>query len=431
MSDQAPLVEAKEIGKDFPSPQGGILHVLKKVNVALYSNEIVAIIGPSGCGKSTLLRILAGLIPQTTGEVLYQGQEIHGLLPDMCMVFQSFALYPWMTVKQNIEIVLKAARVSVEEMEKKVTEAIALIGLVGFEEAYPREISGGMKQRVGIARALVRNPKMLFMDEPFSELDAFTAETLRSEVIKIWANKDVALNAILLVSHDIHEVVFMADRIIVLGMNSTSVRGIIENKIPRPRDYRSADFLKLVEQVHDTYGHIEPPTVETKPAREKAGRPLLSVTPDEILGLLEYLNRHEGSQDIFKIGPEIHQHFDKISSVLQAAQLLDFIDIVHRSVNTTEKGKVYLTANREERHQYWKDQLLILPIFTKICDALKNAPEHSLKRSDLIGILKEEFPHQDPALQWTILIHWGHYGHIFTYHRVGKYVTLNDHSNNK
>ncbi len=424
MSDNAPLIEVKNVGKDFPSSQGGILHVLKKVDMALYPNEIVAIIGPSGCGKSTLLRILAGLIPQTTGDIFYQGQKLQGLLPDMCMVFQSFALYPWMNVRQNIEIVLKAARVSVEEMHKKVNEAIGLIGLVGFEEAYPREISGGMKQRVGIARALVRNPKMLFMDEPFSELDAFTAETLRSEVTKIWANKDLALNAILMVSHDIHEVVYMADRIIILGINSTSVRGIIENKIPRPRDYHSADFLKLVEQVHDTYGHIEAPSTDPLPKKEKAGQPLLSVNPDEILGLLEYLNRHGGSQDIFKIGFEIHQHFDKIHSVLQAAQLLDFIDIVHRSVNTTEKGKRFLDAKREERHQYWKEQLLVLPIFTKIYQALKKAPKHSLKKKEILSILKEEFPNQDSALQWTILLHWGHYGHVFTYHRIGKYVSL-------
>ena len=193
--------------------------------------------------KIDAIRILAGLIPQSTGEMFYQGSKLQGLLPDMCMVFQSFALYPWMTVKQNIEIVLKAARVSTEAMEKKTNEAIALIGLVGFEDAYPRELSGGMKQRVGIARALARDPKMLFMDEPFSELDAFTAEVLRSEVIKIWANKELPLNSILLVSHDIHEVVFMADRIIVLGIHPATVHSIIENKIPRPRDYRSPEFL--------------------------------------------------------------------------------------------------------------------------------------------------------------------------------------------
>src|SRR5690242_17382643 len=226
MTEHASILEAKEIGKDFSLPHEQVLHVLEKIDVTLHQEEIVAVIGPSGCGKSTLLRILAGLIVPTTGEILYQGQKLQGLLPDMCMVFQNFALYPWLTVKQNIDIVLKAAHVSTEEMEKRTQDAIALVGLVGFEDAFPKELSGGMKQRVGIARALVLNPKMLFMDEPFSEVDAFTAEVLRTEVIKIWARKDLALSSILLVSHDIHEVVFMADTIIVLGINPSCVRAV-------------------------------------------------------------------------------------------------------------------------------------------------------------------------------------------------------------
>src|SRR6267154_4431511 len=191
MSKDLPLFEAKNIEKDYPLPDGQILHVLEKIDLVVYPNEVVAIIGPSGCGKSTLLRILAGLIPSTKGQIFHHGKELKGLVPDMSMVFQSFALYPWMTVKQNIEIVLKAAHVSVQEMEKKTKEALALVGLVNFENAYPKELSGGMKQRVGIARALVLNPEMLFMDEPFSEVDAFTAEVLRAEVVKIWSVQEL------------------------------------------------------------------------------------------------------------------------------------------------------------------------------------------------------------------------------------------------
>ena len=418
-----PWVEAKDIGKDFTLPNGEMLHVLEKINCALYPEEIVAIIGPSGCGKSTLMRILAGLIMPTTGEILYQGKTLEGLLPDMCMVFQSFALYPWMTVKQNIQIVLKAARVSVAEMEKKTSEAIALTGLVGFEEAYPRELSGGMKQRLGIARALVRDPKMLFMDEPFSALDAFTAEVLRSEMIKIWADKNLSLSSILIVSHDIHEVVFMADRIIVLGTHPVCVRSIIENKLPRPRDYRSPDFLKLVEQLHDTYGHVMAATAEPAAKKEKIG-PLLSVSPDQILGLIEHLHMRGDSQDIFKIGAESYQHFDKVTGVLQAAGLLDFVEIVHRTATVTAKGRRYLQANREVRRQLWKEQLLTIPIFVKTCDLLKRSPHHSIDRAELILFLNKELPHQDAHAQLSILIHWGHYGHMFRYHKRGKYLTL-------
>jgi NitT/TauT family transport system ATP-binding protein len=426
MSKESPLFEAKNIDKDYPLPDGQTLHVLDKIDLVVYPNEIVAIIGPSGCGKSTLLRILAGLIPSSGGRVFHHGQELKGLIPDMSMVFQSFALYPWMTVKQNIEVVLKAARISVEDMEQKTKEAIALIGLGGFENAYPRELSGGMKQRVGIARALVLNPEMLFMDEPFSEVDAFTAEVLRAEVLKIWAAKELRLSSILFVSHDIHEVAFMADRILVLGMSPAKVRAVIENRIPRPRDYHSQDFIKLVEQLHDTYGHIEvlAPKAQKK---EKVG-PLLPVTHDEILGLLRYLNMQGGSQNIFTIGAQRNQHFDKVTTVLQAAELLDFIEIVHRTVTLAKKGKEFLEGGAEIRQRLWKEQLLSIPLFIKTCELLKKAPNKSLHREQLMTFLIKELPYQNASTQLHTLARWGRYGGLFTYHKKTKQLTLmNNH----
>lgn len=416
------LFEAKDIEKDFPLPHGQELHVLEKINLSIHPNEVVAIIGPSGCGKSTLLRILAGLIPPTKGERYHHGHKIEGLLPNMSMVFQSFALYPWMTVKQNIDVVLKAAGASVDEMMQKTKEAIALIGLTGFEEAYPREISGGMKQRVGIARALVRNPEMLFMDEPFSELDAFTAEVLRSEVIKIWSNKKLPLSSILIVSHDVREVAFMADRIIVLGMHPTSVLAVIENPLPRPRDYHSPEFLSLVEQLHDTYGKIEPPTIKRAPKKERI-TPLLPATIDEIVGLLKFLWARKGSQDIFKIGAESNIHFDKLTIILQAAELFDFVGIVHRTVTLMPRGKEFLEGNEKQRHLIWKQQLLTIPLFIKMVDLLKKAPNHSLDRQELLSILSRALPHQDANIQLHTLIRWGHYGELFTYRRRTKSVT--------
>jgi NitT/TauT family transport system ATP-binding protein len=425
MSKEPPLFEARNIDKDY-SLDGQTLHVLDKIDLVVYPNEIVAIIGPSGCGKSTLLRILAGLISPTRGQIFHHGQELKGLVPDMSMVFQNFALYPWMTVKQNIEVVLKAAHVSAQDMEKKTKEAIVLIGLEGFENAYPRELSGGMKQRVGIARALVLNPELLFMDEPFSEVDAFTAEVLRAEVLKVWVSKELRLSSILFVSHDIYEVAFMADRIIVLGMNPAKVRAVIENKILRPRDYRSDDFLKLVEQLHDTYGHIEAP-VPKAPKKEKIG-PLLPVTPDEILGLLGYLNMHGGSQNIFTIGAHRNQHFDKVTIVLQAAELLDFIEIVHRTVTLAKKGKEFLEGGAGGiRQRLWKEQLLSIPLFIKICECLKKAPNKSLGREQLVAFLIQELPYQDANTQLHTLVRWGHYGGLFTYHKKTKQLSLMNH----
>lgn len=425
MPKDAPLFEAKNIEMDFSLPDGQTLHVLEKIDLAVYPNEIVAIIGPSGCGKSTLLRVLAGLTPPTKGEIFHHGRPLKGLVPDMSMVFQSFALYPWMTVKQNVDIVLKAAHIGVHDMEKKTKEAIALVGLVGFENAYPRELSGGMKQRVGIARALALDPEMLFMDEPFSEVDTFTAEVLRSEVLKIWSAKELRLSSILVVSHNIQEVAFLADRIIVLGMNPAHVRAVIENKIPRPRNYRSEEFLKLVEQLHDTYGRVEVPAKKA-PKKEKIG-PLLPVTNDEILGLLGYLNMHGGSQNIFTIGAHRNQHFDKVTTVLQAAELLDFIEILHRTATLTKKGSEFLEGNRETRQRLWKEQLLTIPLFMKTCDLLKKASNKSMQREQLLSFLAKELPFQDANAQLHTLVRWGHYGGLFTYHKKTKQLTLTNH----
>lgn len=428
MSKPVPLFEAIGIEKEFPLPNDQSLHVLEKINLELHPGEVVAIIGPSGCGKSTLLRILAGLIPSTAGKRLCRGKEVSALVPDMSIVFQSFALYPWMTVKQNIQIVLKAAGASVETMEQKSKEAIALVGLTGFEEAYPREISGGMKQRVGIARALVRSPEMLFMDEPFSALDAFTAEVLRSEVLKIWANKEIKLSSILLVSHDIQEVAYMADRIIVLGGHPATIRAVIENKLLRPRDYRSPEFLKLVEQLHDTYGQAELPSTKPTPEPEKIG-PLPHATADQILGLARYLESHKGSQDIFKIGAESAQHFDKVLVILEAAELLNFIESAYRTASLTLKGKQFAEAEEKMRHKLWRAELLTIPLFVKICDLLQQTPEGALSHDELLLFLQQEMPRQDANAQLSLLIRWSHYGKLFTYHRKAKTLSL-DHKEN-
>ncbi len=402
--EKKPLLEAKGIYKDFQT-----LHVLENIHLELYPDEIVAIIGPSGCGKSTLLRIVSGLIPPTKGHIFYHGKEIKDLTPGMSLVFQTFALYPWMTVRENIEMVLKAIPLPVEEMKKRTDEIIKLIGLEDFKEAYPREISGGMKQRVGMARALVRKPEMLFMDEPFSEVDTFTAEVLRDEVLKIWSNKELGLSSILLVSHDVHEVAYLSDRIYVLGMNPATVKGVIINDLPRPRDYHSPEFLKLVDKLHDTYGQV---------------KPLISCKHDEILGLLAYLKRHGGSQDTFKIGADFHQHFDKVSLILGAAELLNFVEISHRTATITSKGNEFLAANHETRRKIWKEMILAIPIFKKIYEILKKDPNQAMSRKDLIQFLRKELPHQDATSQLTFLIHWGHYAGLFTYHKKYKSITL-------
>src|SRR6266702_8603196 len=255
------LCEQRGVWHDFTLPNGKPLHVLEDINLVIRPNEVIALLGPSGCGKSTILRILAGLIQPTKGEVFYHGQLLQGLNPGVAIVFQSFALYPWKTVTENIQAVLKTAGMPPEEVTQRTERSVRLVGLEGFEEAYPRELSGGMKQRVGMARALSVEPDILLMDEPFSQVDALTAESLRAEVIDIWQAKGSNLSSILMVSHDIKEVVYMADRIVILDAKPGRVRTIVENKLPRPRDYRSPAVLALVDQLHDIITKAEMPDV--------------------------------------------------------------------------------------------------------------------------------------------------------------------------
>lgn len=416
MSKRTPLFEAQGIEKDYTAPDNQVLHVLGGIDFEIYPNEVVALIGPSGCGKSTLLRICAGLIPLSRGKLFHHGHRLHGLIPKMSMVFQNFALYPWMTVKQNIEIVLKAAHFSVKDMEDRTKEAIELIHLSGFEEAYPREISGGMKQRVGMARALALRPELLFMDEPFSEVDAFTAEVLRSEVIRIWSKKELGLSSILLVSHDVNEVAYMADRIIILGMNPTTVRGVIANPLPRPRNYHSPAFLKLVEELHDTYGSIQPSV------KEKI-EPLPPISHDELLGLLSYLHRCQNAQDIFKIGIDSHLHFDKVIVILKAAELLHFVEINRRTVSLTQTGMQFLEASEDKRREIWQKQLQTVSLFIKVLELIEKSPRQSLSQDKLLHFLKKAFPHHHAHVQFHLLLRWNHYGRLFSYHKKSKSIT--------
>ncbi len=423
MHTHTPLFLAKGICKDFTLPHGQILHVLDAIDIEIYPGEVVAIIGPSGCGKSTLLRILIGLMEATSGERFYRGEKQKELLPQATMVFQNFALYPWMTVQENIMAPLKALGTPWEEREKKVKEAITLIGLAGFEEAYPREISGGMKQRVGLARALVCDPELLCMDEPFSAVDAFTAEGLRSEILHIWSQKTSKLSSIIFVSHDIKEVAYMADRIFVMEAGPGRVRTILPNGISRPRDYHSPDFLHLVDELHGMYApKISPPKEE--PCREEPVTPLLPVLHDEILGFLQYLHARGDAQDLYKIGAESHQKFDQVLIAAEAAEMLNFIDISHKIATLTETGKKYLMTRGQERKRLWTEQLLTIPLFVKTLQFIQEAPGKTVDKEQMLELLMKELPHQDAQKQLNLWIHWSHRGNLFAYHKKNKTFSM-------
>jgi NitT/TauT family transport system ATP-binding protein len=412
------LSEVKGVSQEFKLPNGKELKVLADINLCINKREIVALLGPSGCGKSTLLRILAGLIPPTKGEVLYHDQPLHDLNTGVSIVFQSFALFPWMTVAENIQTALQSRGFPANEIEERAQKAIQMVGLAGFEDAYPRELSGGMKQRVGMARALSVDPEILFMDEPFSHVDALTAESLRAEVIDIWAAHDKNPSSILIVSHDIPEVVYMADRIVVLGTNPGHIVKIVENKLPRPRDYRSPDFMKLVDQLHEIItGHEIPdePQAEQVSPGLAACEPLPDALPSLIVGILEYLDARGGKEDIFRIATETDKEFGDIIKIVKAAELLDFVDTPKRLVVLTPDGQRFVKATSQQRQVIWREQLLKLRLFKQVYEMMLKHPRKGLDADLAQEIIIFNLPAENYEKMFEIFSHWARYGNLFAY----------------
>jgi NitT/TauT family transport system ATP-binding protein len=431
------LCECRNVSHNFILPNGNPLHVLDNISMSVKPKEVVVLLGQSGCGKSTILRILAGLIKPSAGAVEYHGQPLEGMNPGVAIVFQSFALYPWMTVTQNVQIVLDATGFPREKIAQRAADVIKTVGLAGFEDAYPRELSGGMKQRVGMARALSVNPEILFMDEPFSHVDALTAESLRAEVIDLWAAADVNLSSILMVSHDIKEVAYMADRIVVLSANPGRVRTIVENKLPRPRDYRSPEFLKLVDYLHDVITGVEMPDVPAVtpiPAptpsvgieipQPPVFEPLPDVLPSEVVGLLEYLDARGGREDIFKIANDMNREFGAVISVTKAGEMLDLVDTPKRSVVLAADGQRLLRAAPEERAAVWRQRILTLGLFAEIHELLQKRETHEIDRELVLETIIFRMPQEDYEKLFKVLINWARFGDLFSYDEATERLTL-------
>jgi NitT/TauT family transport system ATP-binding protein len=418
------LCETRNVTHDFMMPNGSTLRVLEEVNVAIKPLEVVALLGPSGCGKSTILRILAGLIRPTQGEVFYRGNRVDDLTPGVSIVFQSFALYPWMTVLQNIEVVLRAAALPPEQIRERAERSIRMVGLAGFEEAYPRELSGGMKQRLGMARALSVDPEILFMDEPFSHVDALTAEGLRAEVIDLWQPRDVNPSSILMVSHDIKEVVYMADRIIVLSSHPGRVRTVVENPLPRPRDYRSRASEELVDYLHEIITGAEMPDVPaaaSAPARSRI-EPLPQATTSEIVGLLEYLDAHGGVDDIFDLAAETDHEFGHMMAIVKAAEMLNFVDTPKQGVVLTQEGRRFVKADPEERKAIWRAQLLKLRFFQDVYDLLRR--ETSVNGDIVREMIIMAMPREDYETMFDTMVRWARFGNLFAYEEAADRLSL-------
>ena len=413
------IAEVRHVSKSFQVDSKRELVVLRDIDLAVNEGEVVCVLGPSGCGKSTLLRILTGLIEASAGEVLCHGQPLQGIHPGAAVVFQSFALYPWLTVVENVRVGAHGKGFSAEEEAARVAHVIGLVGLGGFEEAYPKELSGGMKQRVGIARALVGGPELLCMDEPFSALDVLTAESLRSEVYALWARADTGLRSILMITHLIEEAVYLSDRIVVLSTNPGQVREVVTNTLPHPREYHDPAFLALVDRIHEiiTTIHLpdeapQPPPVPGRPPRIA---PLPAAHLGEVIGLLEIVHDHGDRIDLFDLANTLRLEFGRAIVVSKAAEMLALIDTPQQEVVLTGLGREFIRGDINTRKKIMHRQLCGLGLFAYLLHLLESAPGQRLPAEVVIEQLVLALPTENPEALFQTVIGWGRYGEIIGY----------------
>ncbi len=430
------LLEARNIRKVYGSegkqPRGVRPPVvLDDINLQITAGDFVAILGPSGSGKSTLLRILAGLLRQTEGEVLFKGVAQQGPNPHLAIVFQSFALFPWLTVLQNVELGLEAQEITRTQRIRRALAAIDTIGLDGFEDAYPKELSGGMRQRVGFARALVVEPELLFMDEPFSALDVLTAANLRKELLGLWRARSIPTRAIVMVTHNIEDAVAMADRIVVLGANPGIVRvelpGLpLEQRVPQHTEYTNlVDLIyKIMTTPHEDVESLLPthmPPVQSgkltpTAVSQRAYQVLPHVGIGDVTGLIELVHARGDREDLYQIGRGLQLEVDDLLPLVDAADLLGLADTQEGDLVLSAEGKHFAEAGVLEEKQIFRHQALSrISMLRSIVHDLENAPGHVLPEEHFIEPLKEHFSEGEAWSQLETAINWGRYAELFSY----------------
>jgi NitT/TauT family transport system ATP-binding protein len=430
------LIELKNISKTFTLESGTELKVLKDVCLSVETDEVVALLGPSGSGKSTCLRIMSGLILASDGEVYARGQPLVGTNLDVSFVFQSFALFPWETVYQNIALALKPMGLMPADVKTKVKKAIDLVGLEGFEEAYPRELSGGMKQRVGIARALVMERPILFLDEPFSALDVLTADTLRAEMLKIFLDKKTETKSMVLVTHNIQEAVFMAKRILVMGIHPGHIRKEIVNDLPYPRDDQSVAFRKMVTVIHgliaealmpDAPIHGVSSEVSTLPKfqmREPPIETLPNVQIVAMIGLLEAIADQGGTADIFDLAHRTGKDFGSTLYLVKAAELLELAETPKQMVILTQLGQHFVDGDINVRKRMLHELFSALRIVKMTANLLRKDENLRLPIEELTERVGEWLPNENPHQVVEAIVSWGRFAEYFGYNDDTKEVYL-------
>jgi NitT/TauT family transport system ATP-binding protein len=415
------LLQVDGVCKAFPKPDGGNLAVLEGVQLRLVEGQIVGLLGRSGSGKSTLLRLIAGLDVPSAGSLAFRGQPIDGPPCGIAMVFQSFALFPWLTVFENVALGLEAQYMDKAQIRKRSLAAIDLIGLDGFESAYPRELSGGMRQRVGFARALVVHPDVLLMDEPFSALDVLTAETLRTDFLDLWAEGRAPIKGVILVTHNIEEAVLMCDRILVFGSNPGRILNEIDVKMPQPRKRLDPVFRELVERIYVEMTSRRPGEAPARNERFPGlgiGSVMRRVSSNLLSGLLETIAAppFNGVADLPKIASDLQMEIDELFPVAETLQLMRFAEVEGGDIRLTEAGTAFVNADLDERKRMFARHLLnYVPLAAHIRRVLDERASHSARKSRFIDELEDFMGEDDAEDTLRAVISLARYAEAFAY----------------
>jgi NitT/TauT family transport system ATP-binding protein len=415
----AAIIDLRNVCMAFARPSGEPLAVLADIDVSLRDGEILGLLGRSGSGKSTLLRIAAGLIKPTAGAVFYRGVPLTGPAEGIAVVFQTFALFPWLTVLENVEAALDAVGLSRSDARRRAQSAIDLIGLDGFQSAYPRELSGGMRQRVGFARAIAIQPLMLLMDEPFSALDVLTAETLRTDFLDLWIEHQLPTKSVLLVTHNIEEAVFMCDRILVLASNPGHIAAEIPVPLGHPRNRLDVSFRNIVDEI---YSILTSRALASIKAQGKVHGGLAQALPrasvNQMSGLIETLAAapYDGHAELGEIAGSLTFEVDDLFPLAEALHILEFAEIGDGRLKLTAAGGVFARSGTEERKRLFNEHLLkFVPLAAHIRRVLDEREGHRAPRVRFESELEDHLIRRDAEKTLRTITGWGRYAELFEY----------------
>jgi NitT/TauT family transport system ATP-binding protein len=410
------LLDIHGLRHTFPKADGGDLLVLDGIELQIVQGQIVGLLGRTGSGKSTLLRLIAGLAQPSDGSVTYLGQPVLGPAPGIAMVFQGFALFPWLTVLENVQLGLEALGLPEPEIRKRALAAIDLIGLDGYESAYPRELSGGMRQRVGFARALVVHPNILLMDEPFSALDVLTAETLRTDFLELWGDGKLPIKGVILVTHNIEEAVLMCDRILLFSNNPGRIIREIGVELPQPRNRLDAQFRDLVEKIYVAMTARTPNALTGRQITINTVLPRVSA--NLFSGLIETLaaEPYRGKADLPVLADELHLEADELFPVAEAMQMFHFAEVEGGDIKLTDIGKQFAELGTDDRKKLFQKQLLAyIPLATHIRRVLQERANHVAPKSRFLDELEDHMSTEDAEHTLRAVTAWGRYAEAFAY----------------